>query len=181
MRRRFRRPKKEVKVEVRYRANERIRVPRVVVIDGQGEHLGEMRTDEAIEKAQSLGYDLVEVAPNAKPPVCKMLDYGKFQYQQAKQQQQSKSKQKKIDTKGIRIGLRTDAHDLNFKKTQTEKFLNKGQKVKVEIFLRGREKAHRDLAKENLKAFIDTIELPFKVEEEIKSFPGGFNIIIAPE
>jgi len=181
MRRRFRRPKKEVKVEPKFRANERIRADRVFVIDGEGKSLGEINTQEAIEKAQASSLDLVEVSPQAKPPVCKMLDYGKFQYQQTKQEQHNKSKQRKVDTKGIRIGLKTDAHDLAFKKKQIEKFLNKSHKVKVEIFLRGREKAHKGLARKNLNEFIQTIEIPYKIEEEIKSFPGGFNVIIAPE
>lgn len=181
MRRRFRRPRKEKVVEPKFKANERIRVPRVFVIDEKGENLGEMETAEAIEKAKEREMDLVEVSPNAKPPVCKFIDYGKFQYQQAKKEQQAKAKQKKVDTKGIRIGLRTDAHDLLFKKNQAEKFLTKGHKVKAEIFLRGREKAHRNLAKENLQKFVDTIEIPYKTEEELSSFPNGFNITIAPE
>lgn len=125
--------------------------------------------------------DLVEVSPKAAPPVCKISDYGKFQYQKNKQDRVSKTKQKKVETKGIRIGVRTDKHDLSFKKKQAEKFLSKGNKVKIDIVLRGREKAHQDLARKNITEFIASIEVTHRFEEEIKRFPGGFNATIAPE
>lgn len=135
---------------------------------------------EASQIARERGLDLVEVAPLANPPVCRIMDYGKFQYQQSKQERTSKAKQKKVDMKGIRIGVRTDEHDLEFKKNQAEKFLTKGDKVKIEIQLRGREKAHADLARQNLAEFIKSISFPYKTEQEIKRFPGGFNSIITP-
>lgn len=125
--------------------------------------------------------DLVEVSPKANPPVCKISDYGKFQYQKNKQDRVAKTKQKKIGMKEIRIGVRTDKHDLEFKKKQAEKFLSKGNKVKIDIVLRGREKAHQDLAKDNLKNFVASITIPYQTEEDIKRFPGGFNTTIAPE
>jgi len=82
--------------------------------------------------------------------------------------------------KGIRLGLRTDTHDLDFKRSQAEKFLKQGDKVKIDIMLRGREKAHQDLARTNLQNFISSISVPYKIEEPIKRFPGGFNVIIVP-
>lgn len=151
------------------------------MIDEAGNQLGVMPTGEALRLARERELDLVEVAPLAKPPVCKIMDFGKFQYQQSKQDRLSKSKQKKIELKGIRIGIRTDEHDLEFKKTQIEKFLTKGNKVKIEIVLRGREKAHRELAKTSLESFIRSIAVPYKIEQEVKSFPGGFNSVIIPE
>jgi len=135
---------------------------------------------EALRMAQEQELDLVEVAPLAKPPVCRIMDYGKFQYQQAKMDRSSKAKQKKVEMKGIRIGIRTDSHDLEFKKNQAEKFLKKGDKVKIEIILKGREKAHQDLARTNLDNFIKMISVPYGTEQPIKRFPGGFNIIITP-
>ncbi|PID52064.1 MAG: translation initiation factor IF-3 [Candidatus Moraniibacteriota bacterium] len=181
MRRRFRRkPKKKPQIP-QMRANERIFADPIILIDHNGEHVGEIALSEARTMAESVGLDLVEVSPKAHPPVCKILDYGKFQYAQAKQYKQSKSQQKVVSTKGVRIGLRTDTHDLDFKKRQAEKFLSKGNKVKVEIVLRGREKAHQDLAKENIQNFLNALEVPFRTEEQIKKFPGGFNTIIAPE
>lgn len=134
-----------------------------------------------MELAKERSLDLVEVFPKAQPPVCKILDYGKFQYQKSKQKRTAQAKQKKVDTKGIRIGIRTDEHDLNFKKNQADKFLRKGDKVKIEIVLRGREKAHQDLAREALKNFMSLISVPYRIEEDIKRFPGGFNAIIAPQ
>jgi translation initiation factor IF-3 len=150
------------------------------VIDENGQNVGEMSNLEALELARSRGLDLVEVFPKSHPPVCRIIDYGKFQYQKDKQEKQSKSKQKKVDMKSLRIGIRTDDHDIMVRKNQTEKFLGKGHKVKLEIILRGREKAHQELAKENLREFLTRIEVPFTIEEDIKRFPGGFNIIITP-
>jgi len=181
MRRRFRRPRKEKVIEPRFRANERILAPSVSVIDEAGKSLGEITLQNALDIARERGYDLVEVAPNVQPPVCKLLDYGKFQYQQSKQEQQAKAKQRKIAIKGVRIGLRTDDHDMTFKKQQVEKFLNKGHKVKIEVFLRGREKAYRDRGREALGQFIQLIGIPYKIEEEIKGSPSGFSIIITAQ
>lgn len=182
MRRRFRRkPKKTAKIP-QMRSNERIFTDPISLIDHNNEHKGETPLAEARALAESVGLDLVEVSPKANPPVCKIIDYGKFQYSQAKQYKQNKSQQKKVGTKGVKIGLRTGEHDLDFKKRQVEKFLKKGHKVKVDVVLRGREKAHMDLGRKNLENFIETIkEIPFKIENAIKKSPEGFNIIIAPE
>ncbi len=139
-----------------------------------------MSSLEALEIAKQKGLDLVEISPTAKPPVLKIMDFGKFQYQKSRELRQNKAKQKKFDIKGIRIGMRTDDHDLNFKKDQAEKFLKKGNKVKIEIILRGREKAHQDLGRKNLEDFLKSIEASNKIEQELKRFPGGFNVIIAP-
>ena len=140
-----------------------------------------MPPSEALQMARERELDLVEIAPAAKPPVCKIMDYGKYQYQQSRLDRVNRAKQKKIDVKGIRIGFRTDEHDLEVKRTMAEKFLKKGQKVKIEIFLRGREKAHQDLARKNLENFVKKISIPFKSEQEVRKYPSGFNTIIAPE
>ena len=139
-----------------------------------------MSSYEALQLARAKELDLVEISPTAKPPVLRIMDFGKFQYQKSKQDQKSKAKQKKVDIKGIRIGARTNEHDLEFKKEQAEKFLKKGNKIKIEIILRGREKAYQDLARKNLEEFVRSIETPNKIEQEIKRFPGGFNVIITP-
>lgn len=179
-RRRHNRPKPKEQVKLKLRLNEQILAPEVMVIDINGEPRGILPLREALAIAQEQEADLVEVSPLATPPVCKITDYGKLQYKQAKQDQQAKAKQKKVDTKGIRIGFRTDKHDLFFKKGQAEKFLTKGHKVRIEIILRGREKAMNDKAKENLTLFTESITIPFKTEEEIKRGPKGFNTLIAP-
>jgi translation initiation factor IF-3 len=160
--------------------NEFIRLNEARIIGEAGEQLGIMSSFEALEMAKQQGLDLVEISPMAKPPVLKIMDFGKFQYQKSRQERLNKAKQKTFDIKGIRIGVRTDDHDLEFKKDQAEKFLKKGDKVKIEIILRGREKAHQDLGRRNLEDFIKSIEAPNKIEQAIKRFPGGFNVIIAP-
>lgn len=139
-----------------------------------------MATFDALTLAKERVLDLVEVSPKAAPPVCRIMDYGKHLYQQSKQLRIAKAKQKKIETKGVRLGLRTDTHDMDFKRAQSEKFLKQGDKVKIDIVLRGREKAHQDLARKNLQAFLTAITVPYKIEDQIKRFPGGFNVIIAP-
>ena len=180
-RRRHNRPKPKVQLKDRLRVNEQILTPEVMVIDLNGENRGVMETVKAILLAREQEADLVEVSPLAKPPVCKVTDYGKLQYRQAKQEQQQKAKQKKVEIKGIRIGFRTDKHDLFFKKTQAEKFLGKGNKVKVEIVLRGREKAMTEKARQNITEFLKSIAVPHKFEEEIKRGPMGFTALIVSE
>jgi len=161
--------------------NEYIRALSVVVIDDEGNNLGEMPTPEALELAKTRQLDLIEVSPNTKPPVCRVMDYGKFQYQESKQKRLAQAKQKKVETKEVRMGIRTEAHDRDFKRSQVEKFLGKGDKVKIEIILKGREKAHQDLARKVILEFVALITVPYKVEEELKHFPGGFNILIIPQ
>ena len=163
------------------RINEAIWAKEIRVIDEDGGLLGVMTVPEALILSKQKMLDLVEISPKAVPPVCKIMDFGKFQYQKSKEERQNKSKQKKFETKGIRLSVRTDEHDLNFKKDQTEKFLTKGNKVKIEIILKGREKAHGDLARQNLIEFVKSISVPNKIEQEIKRFPGGFNIIITSQ
>jgi translation initiation factor IF-3 len=162
----------------REKVNEQIKAPQIRLIDEEGNQLGLMAPAEALELAREREMDLVEVAPLAKPPVCRIIDYGKFQYQHAKV---SKVKQKKIEVKGLRIGFKTDDHDLEVKINQTTKFLEKGNKVKIEIRLKGREKMHKDKARENLQNFIRAIQTPHETEQEIKPFPGGFNVILMPK
>ncbi|PJA85151.1 MAG: translation initiation factor IF-3 [Candidatus Moranbacteria bacterium CG_4_9_14_3_um_filter_45_14] len=180
-RRRHNRPKPKAQVLVRSRLNEQILAPEVIVIDINGVNHGTMTIADALVLAKEQEADLVEVSPLAVPPVCKVTDFGKLQYRKDKQEQQQKAKQKKVETKGIRIGFRTDAHDLLFKKTQAEKFLTKGNKVRIEIVLRGREKAMQEKARENLHEFIRGIAIPHRFEEEVKRGPMGFNALIVAE
>ena len=166
---------------MRTRINEYIFAPSVRVLADDGAQLGIMDTRDALSLAKEHLLDLVEISPKDEPPVVKIMDFGKYQYQKSREDRQNKSKQKKSEIKGIRLSVRTDEHDLEFKKNQAEKFLTKGNKVKVEIMLKGREKAHQDLARKNLEEFIKMIIVPNKLEQEIKRYPGGFNVILAPE
>lgn len=180
-RRRYRRPRPKIVETPKARVNEQIRVPFVFLVDADGTVTESMPTDQAVARAREQELDLVEVSPKASPPVCKILDYGKYLYAEGKKEQQAKSKQKKVETKGIRIRLGTDTHDLEFKRVQAEKFLARGHKVKVEIVLRGREKALIDKAKDAIRGFLSSIKATFATEEDIKRFPGGLHTIIAPK
>jgi len=179
IRRIYRRP--FVKKAPTTRINEHIWAKEIRVIADDGSQLGIMAVPEALSIAKTKLLDLVEISPKAVPPVCKIMDFGKFQYQKSREERQHKAKQKKSEIKGIRLSVRTDEHDLDFKKNQTEKFLTKGNKVKIEIVLKGREKAHGDLARKNLIEFVKSISVPNKTEQEIKRFPGGFNVIITSQ
>lgn len=131
--------------------------------------------------AKEKGLDLIEIAPNVRPPVCKIMDFGKYQYQKSKKEKEQKSKQKKIEVKGIRISMRTGQHDLSFKAKQAQKFLEKGNKVRVEMILKGREKSLFNLAKEKLNQFIELIQVETKIEQKIKKQPRGFSVVIGKE
>ena len=130
-----------------HRINDRIRVLRVKVVDENGVMLGEMATDQARTIARERGYDLVEVAAEARPPVCKLLDYGKYKYEQKKKQHKSKSKQHIQKVKEVRLRPLTDDHDLMTKIKKAREILEHGDKVLITIFFRGREMAHKDIGR----------------------------------
>jgi len=135
-----------------------------------------MDTKTAINKAQEKGLDLVEVSPVANPPVCKFTDFGQFQYNKSKKQKEQKTK--KVEIKGIRLSFKIGKHDLDFKRKQAEKFLKQKDKVKIELNLRGREKAHKDLAKEIINKFIEEIEIKIEIEQALKIQGGRLSITI---
>ncbi len=128
--------------EGRHRVNRRIRASFIRVIDHDGEQLGVMTPDDARERAATVGLDLVEVAPNARPPVCKIMDYGKFKYQEAKKASASSSRSSELKT--VQFRPKTDGHDLETKLKRARKFLERGDKVKMVMRMRGREQAHHD-------------------------------------
>ena len=127
------------------RVNDRIRAPKIRVVYGEdAQQLGVMTTREAIEKAKSVGLDLVEIAANADPPVCRIVDYGKYKYEQSKLKKTSKSKGP-VKMKEVKFRVRTEEHDYNIKCARAEKFLDEGNKVRVQLQFRGRENAHREI------------------------------------
>lgn len=141
-----------------------IRVPEVRVIDSDGEQLGVIPTEKAMEIADEQGLDLVEVSPTARPPVCKIVDFGKYKYEKSKRERESKKKQHMIHVKEIKFRPKTEEHDFQFKKRHAEEFLEKGDKVKFTVIFRGRELDHREMGfrmlnrvKEEL-AHVGTIE-----------------------
>lgn len=164
-------------------------MPKVIVIDDTGQNLGSIDTFKAIEIAREKQLDLVEVSPNLNPPVCKIMDYGKHRYKVSKQTRQHNAKQKKVETKNVRISVRTEGHDLEFKARNVIKFMAKGHRVKAEIVLRGREKANTDFAKNKFENFIasvnDLSKADPKTEEkeivkiqDIMQSPQGFSTVI---
>jgi len=137
--------------------NEQIRDKEVRVIGEDGEQLGVMSVKEALALAEEAGVDLIKIAPNAKPPVCKISDYGKFKYEQTRREKEAKKKQKVIEVKEIRLSPNIDTNDLNTKTNAARKFLSKGDRVKVTLRFRGREMAHMNSSKHILDDFAEAL------------------------
>ncbi|MBR4085552.1 MAG: translation initiation factor IF-3 [Lachnospiraceae bacterium] len=137
--------------------NEQIRDKEVRVIGEDGEQLGVMSIKEAIDLAEEAGVDLIKIAPTAKPPVCKIADYGKYKYEQMRREKEAKKKQKVIEIKEIRLSPNIDTNDLNTKANAARKFLTKGDKVKVSLRFRGREMAHMNSSKHILDDFAELL------------------------
>ncbi len=150
--------------------NEEIRDKEVRVIDQDGSQLGIMPTGRALERAAASNLDLVKIAPQAKPPVCKIIDYGKYRFEQAKRDKEAKKNQRVVDIKEIRLSLNIDIHDFNTKVGHATRFLNEGDKVKVSIRFRGREMGHPELGRTAMEKFaqalseIANVEKPPKLE-----------------
>lgn len=150
--------------------NEQIRDREVRVISSTGEQLGIMSAKDALKKAEEKNLDLVKIAPTAKPPVCKIMDYGKYRFEQAKREKEARKNQKVVEIKEIRLSLNIDTHDFQTKVNHAEKFLKAGNKVKVSIRFRGREMAHPELGLTSMEKFAEacsefsSVEKPAKLE-----------------
>ncbi len=138
--------------------NEQVRDKEVRVIGEDGEQLGVMSAKEAMKLAREAELDLVKIAPNAKPPVCKIIDYGKYRYELARKEKEAKKKQKTMEVKEVRLSPNIDVNDLNTKANQARKFIAKGDKVKVSLRFRGRELAHINYSKQILDNFYEKLE-----------------------
>lgn len=154
------------------RINDQIRSPKVRVVDEDGEMLGVMPTRTAIEQAQERGLDLVEISPNAEPPVCKILDYGKFRYQQQKKKNEAKKKQKVTEIKELKLRPSIEEHDLEVKLRAAHRFLEGGDKVKFTLRFRGREMAHQQLGMKVLERVKLALEGKIRIDQEPK-FEGN--------
>ena len=165
---------------VQYHYNRQIIVPEVRVIDEEGTPLGVMKTSEALALAEERGYDIVEVSPKAVPPVCKFLDYGAFKYQKEKEMKQQKAHAKKVEVKGIRLSVKIGQHDLDNRMNQAIGFLEDGHKLKIEIMLRGREKAHADIALTKIQDFVNGIAKKYELftEQAPKNQGGNVSAIV---
>ena len=140
-----------------------------------------MKIEEALSLARDREVDLVEISPQAKPPVVKLLDFDKYRYQQEKAAQEAKKKVKKVTLKGIRLSVRIGEHDLDFKAKKSSEFLAEGHKVKIDVVMRGREQAHPELAFELMKKFQTLITTPFIKETGPSRMGGTITIIISPQ
>ncbi|GAA4809020.1 translation initiation factor IF-3 [Marinicella pacifica] len=164
------------------RRNQQIKIPEVRLIDQNGDQVGVMATDEALKRAEEAGLDLVEISPKARPPVCKIMDYGKFKFEQAKKQQQAKKKQKKVQLKEVKFRPNTDEGDFQVKMKNLRKFIDQGNKVKVTIMFRGRELAHRELGSQMLDRVAEEVQDEAVVEQRPAKMEGRFMImLLAPK
>lgn len=163
-----------------YRANEQITVPEVRVIDDEGNFLGVLKTADAINIAHERELDLVEVSPKEDPPVCKILDYGAFKYQKEKEKRAQKAHAKKVEVKGIRLSVKMGTHDVDVRKTQALDFLAGGDKLKIEILMRGREKAHGDIAIQRINDFVAALEQTYQlfIEQPVTRQGGMVSTIV---
>ena len=148
------------------------------MIDDEGKNLGILETPEALRIAAERGLDLIEISPTAHPPICKIMDFGKFKYQREKGEREHGKKQKEVELKGIRIGFTTGKHDLELRAKQAERFLADGDKVRINMKLRGREKAHGALAFQKFNEFLAMIPLEINLESPPRRFPQGIITII---
>lgn len=141
----------------RTRVNEAIRTPQLRVIDADGKQIGVMSRSEALSQARSFDLDLVEISPNASPPVAKIIDWGKYSYQRTKQLQKSKKASKTLDVKQVRFGLKIGEHDLDVKLKKVSQFIEQGHKVRISVMFRGRELAHKELGDKMIDKIIERL------------------------
>lgn len=163
--------------------NEHIRVPRVFLIDENNERVGEVDTDEAKRRAQDAGLDLVEVAADSRPPVCRILDYGKYRYEQSKKEKANKAKSKSAEMKEVRLGrsMKIDPHDIQIRLNQARKFLMEGHKVQIVQNFRGREMMHKERGMDRMRDIADKLEDIAKVETTPRMMGRRMSMIFAPD
>jgi len=160
------------------RINFRIRAKEVRVVDDEGGQLGVLSIQDALKKSEEAGLDLVEVAPAAVPPVCRIIDYSKYKYEQEKKEKEARKKQKVVHIKEIRLGPKIGEHDYQFKLRNLEEFLKRGDKVKITMMFKGREMAHVDLGRKILDRLSSDISLIGEIEENPRLEGRFINMII---
>lgn len=168
------------KISNKLRINDQIRANEVRLIDNEGEQIGIKSFDEALELAEERGLDLVEVAPQANPSVCKVMDYGKYKYEQAKKLQKQKKNQNVMKIKEVQMGVKIQDHDFNVKLKQARRFLNDKNKVKVRIRFRGREMVHKDIGYELMDRLKEQTDDIGKVESEPKMEGHSMLMFLTP-
>ncbi len=171
----------ESAIQTTQRVNEMIRVREVRVISPEGEQLGILPIEEALALARDRDLDLVEVAPNERPPVCRIMDFGKYKYQQAKRSQEAKKRQRVIQTKEIKMRPKTEEHDYQFKMRHARRFLEEGHKVKVSLLFRGREMDHVDLGQRMLDRIIVDCKDISAIEQQPRLEGQTLSLVLTPK
>lgn len=161
--------------------NDYIRTPTVFLVDENNEKIGVVNTDVAKSRAREAGLDLVEVAPQAQPPVCRIMDYGKWKYQQSKKEQKAKSNSKQSELKEVRLRPKIDPHDLQIKTNKATDFLEDGNKVQFTMLFRGREMAHQNLGMRTMQGIIELLAPISKVETPARMAGRRMTMILAPD
>ena len=164
-----------------FRINEKIRVPQIRVVDDEAGQLGIMTPEEALVIARSKELDLVEVAPTATPPVCRIMNYGKFQYQRSKRAHEAKKHQKQVIVKEVKFRPRTDEHDYQFKKEHIVRFLSEGNKTKATVVFRGREMTHQDIGQRLMMRLMNDLVDVAEVERQPKMEGYAMVAILMPK
>lgn len=170
--------RKEGNISKKIRINEEIRVKELRVIGASGEQLGIMSLEDALRISQDAGVDLVEISPNTEPPVAKIIDWGKFQYQKMKEQQKNKRNAKSVELKQMRFGLKIGVGDLDVKLRKIKKFLVNGDKVKIQIVFKGREMAHKEIGFEMAEKIISLLENDAIVEQKPQMAGRNLSLVI---
>ena len=161
------------------RINHQIRAAELRVIGSQGENFGVLSLSEALKKAEEAGLDLIEISPTATPPIAKIADYGKFQYEAAKKLKAQKAKAHTVEVKNLQIKIGTGDHDLELKAKKASVWLSEGNKIRIELFLVGRSKyLDLEFLKERLERILRLISVPYKISEEPKKGPKGLTVVI---
>ena len=170
------------KPEKRFFSNRQIRAKEIFLIDEEGTQIGVISIEEALKRADDAGVDLVEVNPMAKHPVCKIMDYGQFKYEQEKKAHKQKVAQKKVDTKGVRLSVRISKNDYDLRIRMGKKFLEKGHKLKIELILKGRERQHPAKAAEVIRGYVAELNkdeaLNIIPEQDLTKQGGRFIMIV---
>lgn len=162
------------------RINHQIQARELRLVNEDGEQIGVLSLSEALKLAAEHGLDLVEVSPNANPPVAKVIDFAKYRYQQKKVEQQQKKKVKKVEVKTIRLSVRISEHDIATKAKQTDEFLGEGNLVRVELRMRGREQAFLDIAEKQVRNFHSKVTVANRIEVPIKRMGNTMSMTLAP-
>lgn len=168
-------------IKEQLRVNEMIRAREVRLVSETGEQLGVFSSRDALRMAQERGFDLVEVAPTARPPVCRIMDYGKYKYEQSKRDREARKKQKVVTIKEVKMRPNIEDHDFDVRRRQTESFLKEGDKIKATIMFRGREVVHSELGKAVLDRLLDAVKDLCIVERPAKLEGKNMIMILAPK